>query len=167
MTSSPSVVLPVSSLPPPISPLLCPPPPVHLQSPRPLPPPRPPLVSKPPPPQSTGTINGGASLSQPPQLPVSPKHTFSSTSLFPFLGSSHPPQDNKCCHLKSRALRKHKSKTSWAQTISQYVLPNPTHDLPTCFTKFCRKLFVNGDNYHLYYLQNILFAIANIANRDN
>ena len=92
------------------------------------PPPRPPLVSKPPPPKSTGMINGEASLSQPPQLPVSPKHTFSSTSLFPFLGSSHPPQDNRCCCLESRALRKHESKTSCAQTISQYVLLNSAYE---------------------------------------
>ena len=120
----------------PQSPLFSVHPPCSPQSPRPLPPlpsphsppPRPPLVSKPPPPQSTGTINGGASLSQPPQLPVSPKHTFSSTSLFPFLGSSHPPQDNRCCCLESRALRKHKSKTSCAQTISQYVLLNSAYE---------------------------------------
>ena len=86
-------------------------------------------------PQSTGMINGGASPSQPPWPPASPEYTLSPTSLFLFLGSSHPLKTTGAAVWRHGLSENTGSKTSCAQTISQYVLLNSA--------EFRRKLFVN------------------------
>ena len=76
------------------------------------------------PPNQQGWSRAGLPPSQPPQSPASPEYTLSSTSLLLFLGSSHPLKATGAAVWKHGLSENTGSKTSCAQTISQYVLLN-------------------------------------------
>ena len=73
------------------------------------------------PPNQQGWPRAELPLPQPPPLPASQEHTLFSTSLSSYLRLISPHQHTRCCCLRTRDLRIHRSKTSCAKKMQKIV----------------------------------------------